>query len=169
MDLSDRVVAMAGVVDAGAFDHEEESFFAVLGGGAECIQGGLRHFVEGGVDVVLLPAVDFVGDICAGEEAQKGKLCRVPEVKAVETGAVGNVGEVLLFGEGDDVFGILAAGVRSGVGEKVAAAAAEKEIGDAAEGVVADFLFCNAVFFFAFVDVRCEAGGCGVCDSCGDD
>ena len=72
VDLRDGVVGVAGMVDATAFDHQEEALLGLLGGPAEGGEGGPCHLVQGRIGPVLGRPVDLVRDVASGEEAEQG-------------------------------------------------------------------------------------------------
>jgi hypothetical protein len=168
--LRSGVVVVACVINARAFNHQEEALVTVAGRTAQRVHGSLGHLVQRGVLVVLVAAVDLVRDVAVGEEAQHGELDVGAKLQVAEGGAVGDVVEAVFAGEVHDVAVVGPAGeVLGGVGDEVAASAAEHQINDAAERVVTDHLLSDAVLLLAHVDVGGEAGRCGIGDACGDD
>lgn len=128
VDLSYGIVAVTGMVDPAAFDHEEESLVAVFGGRLKRCERGSCHLVKGWVDVVHVPPVNFVGDVGGGKEAQEGKLDARAEVQTIEAFAVADIAEAVLLGEVHDIAVIVAAGSVGGVGKEMAATSAEHEV-----------------------------------------
>ena len=166
VDLRDRVVGVAGMIDARALDHEEETLLAVLRRGAEGVDGEVGHFVKRRVNVVLLAAIDFIGDVGRGKKTKQRELHRAAGFERVEGFAIGDVGKLIVIGcHFDHIDIVRAAGARARVGQKVAAATAKHEVDDRAKRMVAYHLASNNVFFFPDVDVGGETGRCCVGDS----
>lgn len=169
-NLCGGVVDVAGVVDPAALDHEEEALVAVLRGLFEGAQGRGGHLAQAGVDVAHVAAVNLKGDIVVGKEAELGERDLFAALEGVKARAVAGVGPAkLVLGLLDDVRVVESAAAVGAVGEEVAAATAEHDVDDAAEGTVADLLKGNVVVHGAGEDVAGEAGGCGVRDVGGDD
>lgn len=162
--LGSWVVPVAGVVDAGALDHDEEALVAVGGGLAEGLQRGASHLLQGRVHVVLVAAVDLEGDVGLGEKAQQRQLGVGAAVQRVKRPAVVQVVEAVLLGNLDQVAVVVAAAAVGRVGQEMAPTAAEQEVDDPAERVLADLLLGDAVLVLAQVDVRGEARRRGIGD-----
>lgn len=104
MDLGCRIIVVTGMIDAAAFNHEEEALFTVARRPAESFECGLSHLVERGVDFVLISAIDLVGDIRVGEKGKHGKCQCLASSEVVECYTIRNVIKAILLGQSNDVF-----------------------------------------------------------------
>ena len=127
---------MGGVVDATAFDHQEEP----LWGRAQAPQGDLGHLGERGrrgLECGRVQAVDLIGQMALAEKAQQRGLA--------------GVGQELVAVEGEAVAGLTVSGLEVGV--EILRTAAEDDIDAALEILGGDGLLVGAL-----ADGRGEAG-----------
>ena len=73
MHLGRRIVDVACVVDAAAFNHEEEALIAIGRGSLQGAEGGPGHLAEARIHIIHVATVQLKGHIAFGKEPKNRK------------------------------------------------------------------------------------------------